>query len=268
MRRFLLSACALTVFAFTATGAQAATPHAAMPVNGCAALPSFDALTTALKAARGQNNGGLNLDMWGVVVDRTGTVCAVARTGANVGDQWPGSRLIAAAKANTANAFSLDGLALSTANMYAGAQPGGFLYGIQANNPTNTAVAFKGPASAYGSAKDPLVGEMAGGSNVFGGGLALYNAQGKVVGGLGVSGDTSCGDHNIAWRTRNTLKLDYVTKGVSPDKNDAIIYDMHLGKSLSGFGHPTCGNKEDDVAKNLPATEKVGAVEPAQPAQQ
>ena len=36
---------------------------------------------------------GLATNMWGVVVDRTGTVCAVAFTGDNVGDQWPGSRL-------------------------------------------------------------------------------------------------------------------------------------------------------------------------------
>ena len=42
--------------------------------------------------------------------------------------------------------------------------------------------------------------------NVFGGGLALYDAAGTLVGGLGVSGDSSCADHNIAWRTRNTLE--------------------------------------------------------------
>ena len=32
-----------------------------------------------------------------------------------------------------------------------------------------------------------------------------------------MSGDTSCADHNIAWRTRNTLNLDYVPAGVSGD---------------------------------------------------
>jgi hypothetical protein len=73
---------------------------------------------------------------------------------------------------------------------------------------------------------------------------------------LGVSGDTSCADHNIAWRTRNTLKLDYVPAGVSPVKNDQIIYDRTEGKSAGGFGHPTCGGTEDQVAGFLPATSR------------
>lgn len=37
--------------------------------------------------------------MWGAVVNRAGVVCAVAFTGDNWGDQWPGSRVIAAQKA-------------------------------------------------------------------------------------------------------------------------------------------------------------------------
>ena len=257
MRQLFLSACALTALIAFAAPARAA------PTDGCAALPSHDALAAALKQARQANNGGLNNDMWGVVVDRTGTTCAVAYTGADFGSQWPGSRLIAAAKAYTANAFSLDGFALSTSNLYAGAQPGGFLFGIQQNHPVNQSVAFKGPASDYGTAKDPLVGEIPGGATVFGGGLPLYNAQGKLIGGIGASGDTSCADHNVAWRARNTLKLDYVTKGASPDKNDQVIYDMHLGNSNSGFGQPTCGGTEDKVVKNLPKSEKVGAATPA-----
>ena len=65
--------------------------------------------------------------MWATVVDRDGVVCAVAFSGQGRGSQWPGSRVISAQKANTANAFSLDypnpsaifptGLALSTANL-------------------------------------------------------------------------------------------------------------------------------------------------------
>lgn len=34
----------------------------------------------------------------------------------------------------------------------------------------------------------------------------------EIVGGLGVSGDSSCADHNIGWRTRHALELDYVPK--------------------------------------------------------
>lgn len=74
-----------------------------------------------------------------------------------------------------------------------------------------------------------MIGKRIGGINVFGGGLALYNTKGELIGALGVSGDTSCADHNIAWRLRNNLKLDAVLAGVSPSKNDQIIYDIEAG---------------------------------------
>ena len=67
-------------------------------------------------------------------------VCAVAFTGTDRGQKWPGSRVISAQKANTANAFSLPGLAFSTADLYSAVQPGGSLFGLQASNPVNTDV--------------------------------------------------------------------------------------------------------------------------------
>src|SRR5579884_3281474 len=215
---------------------------------GCDALPSHGALRQALTAARNMPNGGFNLDMWATVVNRDGVVCAVAFTGNNRGDQWPGSRVISAQKANTANAFSLPALALSTANLYSAVQPGGSLYGLQHSNPVDPAVAYAGPASQFGQDPDPMVGKRIGGVNVFGGGLALYNAQHVLLGGLGVSGDSSCADHNIAWRTRNNLVLDYVPAGVSGDASrpDNIVYDItpapdeQEGRSASGWGHPQC----------------------------
>ena len=152
--------------------------------------------------------------MWGTIVNRDGIVCAVAFTGKDRGDEWPGSRVISAQKANTANAFSLPKLALSTANLYAAVQPGGSLFGLQESNPVDTGNAYKGPSSNFGRSNDPLVGSKIGGINVFGGGLALYNKDHVLVGGVGVSGDTSCADHNIAWRTRHNLNLDFVTGGV------------------------------------------------------
>ena len=88
--------------------------------GACAGLPSHHSLQTALEYARSQSNGGFNLDMWGSIVNRDGIVCAVAFTGHDRGSQWPGSRVISAQKANTANAFSLPGLALSTADLYRG----------------------------------------------------------------------------------------------------------------------------------------------------
>lgn len=255
MRLFMLitGLMAVAIVGFTAEARAAS----------CDQLPDNQALKAALIAARGATNGGLNLDMWGTIVDRTGTVCAVAFTGASVGDQWPGSRVISAQKANTANAFGLDGMALSTANLYSATQPGGSLFGLQDSNPVDVDAAYEGPASAFGTNKDPMVNEVIGGVNVFGGGLALYNAQGKIIGALGVSGDTSCADHNIAWRARNGLKLDYVTSGVSADKNDQIVYDIASnGKSAGGFGHPKCMGTESDVARTLPASSKVAAKTP------
>src|SRR5712691_6958952 len=164
----------------------------------CPGLPSQGTLKNALTLARNQANGGFNLDMWATVVNRDGLVCAVAFTGSDRGQQWPGSRVISAQKANTANAFSLPGLALSTANLYTAVQPGGSLFGLQESNPVNTDVAYGGSPSTYGQTNDFMVGGRIGGVNVFGGGLALYRASG-IVGGIGVSGDTSCADHNIAW---------------------------------------------------------------------
>lgn len=226
--------------------------------TGCDRLPDHAALTKALrdsvKPTGGPSNGGLDLNMWATVVNRAGEVCAVARSGEAPGDQWPGSRVISAQKANTANAFSLPKLALCTANLWTATQPGGSLYGLQHSNPVNPEVAYAGEWERYGTAEDPLVGKKPGGVNVFGGGLALYHAEGRLLGGLGVSGDTSCADHNIAWRVREALGLAKVPGGVHPDnKNDGIIYDVQESDSTSGFGHPTCGGTEQQVAKEIGA---------------
>lgn len=208
----------------------------------CAKLPNHAQLRSALNLARQQSNGGFNLDMWATVVNRDGIVCNVAFTGDNRGDQWPGSRVISAQKANTANAFSLPALALSTANLYAAVQPGGSLFGLQHSNPVSTSVAYQGPAGNFGKPNDPLVGAPVGGVNVFGGGLALYNARAELVGAIGVSGDTSCADHNIAWRARHALLLDYVPSGVSEDGDDNINYQGIVpDPSLANdFSHPVC----------------------------
>lgn len=226
----------------------------------CAGLPSHSVLKNVLTAARQQSNGGFNLDMWATVVNRDGVVCAVAFTGADRGSQWPGSRVIAAQKANTANAFSLPGLALSTANLYYAVSPGGSLYGLQHSNPVDPEVAYRGPATAFGMPNDPMVARRIGGVNVFGGGLALYNSAHVLVGALGVSGDSSCADHNIAWRTRHGLGMDHVPAGVSgdPKRPDNIVYDItpqpgqQLGTSVSGWGHPECSPVATMIAATLP----------------
>src|SRR5205814_779020 len=140
---------------------------------------------------------------WAAVVGRNGVVVAVVFTGATATDQWPGSRVIAAQKANTANAFSLPHLALSTANLYAATQPGGTLFGLQEANPTNEDVAYGGNAADYGTSTDFMGGKRIGGTNVCGGGAPRYNSKGTLVGGLGGSGDASCADHDIAREVRH-----------------------------------------------------------------
>jgi len=241
----------------------------------CRSLPGYDQLKPALDSAVAAESSGLNNQMWGAIVSRDGVVCAIAFSGVDRGAQWPGSRAIAAQKANTANAFSLDsssssngsgqasGLALSTANLFSAVQPGGSLYGLQASNPVDTGATYQGPSFFYGAPNDPLVGQKVGGVNVFGGGLGLYAAGHKLIGGLGVSGDTSCSDHFIAWRVRNNLGLDHLSGvgGVSGDaaRPDNIIFDITAnpdggtGVSAGGFGHPTCINTGDP--STLPAVQ-------------
>src|SRR5205809_4842778 len=142
--------------------------------GGCVGLPSQAQLKAALVNAVTVETSGLNFQMWATVVDRDGAVCAVAFSGADRGSQWPGSRVISAQKANTANAFSLDGLALSTANLYSAVQPfDGSLYGLQHSNPVNAAAAYGAATDTanYGQVNDVMVGKRIGGVNVFGGGL-------------------------------------------------------------------------------------------------
>src|ERR1041385_7985305 len=228
--------------------------HADDNERACKDLPNFAALKSALIQAVAAESSGLNNQVWVTLVNRDGVVCAVAFSGVNRGAQWPGSRVISAQKANTANAFGLDpssnsngsgqpeGLALSTANLYSAVQPGGSLFGLQFSNPVDTNVAYGGQSFLHGTAFDPMVGNKIGGVNVFGGGLGLY-ATG----------------HKIAWRVRNILGLDHMAANQSqaavpgpaslfasdPTHPDNIIFDVAAnpnggtGNSASGFGHPS-----------------------------
>ena len=86
--------------------------------------------------------------MWVAAVDETGKVCGIVNTagsGAAIGNKsWLGSRVIAIQKATTANAFSLDGFSISTANLYGLTQPGGSLFGLQHSNPVDASIAYLG----------------------------------------------------------------------------------------------------------------------------
>ena len=162
--------------------------------------------------------------MWSAVVDRKGKLCSVIKTG----DAWPGSRAIAIAKASTANDFSNDALALSTANLYSPTQPGGSLYGLNNSNPFNPDFLRQGSG----------INRVPGGIITFGGGVAIYSA-GKVIGGLGLSGDSACADHAIAYRMRAQAGFGTVPAGVGPGGTDNIIY-LGAVEAPNGFKHPHC----------------------------
>jgi uncharacterized protein GlcG (DUF336 family) len=172
-------------------------------------------------------NGGIFTPnrMWLSIVDRTGQICLVTNT---ANDPWPGSRAIAIAKASTANDFSNNGLALSTANLYAATQPGGSLWGLNESNPFDPAFLAQGSLSqgafavASNSAIGPFSPKVPGGVITFGGGVALYQG-GQVIGGLGVSGDSSCADHAIAYHTRYLAGLSGIPSGVN-NGTDNILY--------------------------------------------
>jgi uncharacterized protein GlcG (DUF336 family)/sugar lactone lactonase YvrE len=226
-----------------------------IPGASCSELIGHADLAAALSdVVAAGDSGGFGLNMWATIVNRDGVVCSVAFSGENRGDQWPGSRVISAQKANTANAFSLPGLALSTANLYTAVQPGNSLFGLQESNPVDTAVAYGGDATAYGQEDDPMVGNRVGGVNVFGGGLALYDESGALLGAIGVSGDTSCTDHIIAWKVRDALGLDNVPAGVSATGDDNIVFD-----DSSGWAHPQCGLGELEISDALTTDYPIGA---------
>lgn len=238
-----------------------AVPALAQKTPDCSRVPDAAKLKSTLQSVVREGSGansGLGNQEWAAVVNRDGVICAVVFSGPNRGTEWPGSRVIAAMKANTANAFSTSNFALSTGNLYSAAQPGGSLYSIVM--PSNPAVTGTGDPESFGQPNDPMVGKAPGGVIVFGGGLALYDGKGEIVGALGVSGDTSCADHVVAWKVRRTLKLDVVPMGVAPGPSDNLIFDIDKGISVSGYGHPTCkgGQPPDEIIKALNTKLPVG----------
>jgi len=214
--------------AFAATAAHADTA-CGLGAGVIAAVQSK--LKTVVNLSDG--NGGIFTPnrMWSAIVDRQGVLCSVISTAefAPKLDVWPGSREIAIAKAGTANDFSNNALPLSTANLYAPTQPGGSLYGLNNSNPFN-------PADL--ALSKPAVGKTPGGIITFGGGVALY-ANGHVIGGLGLSGDSSCSDHAVAFRMRKLSGYDKVAGGVAPTGDDNIIY-ADIGSTPTGFEQPHC----------------------------
>lgn len=231
MKKALLAGvvlCAASIPAFAEDGTRGC-------LLGGGVIPAVEA---ALNQVVPNGNGGIfspNM-MWAAVVDRNGILCGTAK----VGDAWPGSRAIAIAKAETANDFSNEKLSLSTANLYAATQPGGSLYGLNNSNPFNPFFNAITTDNTPGLARGNGVGFNPGGVITFGGGVALYNQSNQVIGGLGVSGDTACADHAIAYTMRILLKLNHIPSGVGLNGTDNILY-APAGTTPTGFQHPHCG---------------------------
>jgi len=127
-----------------------------------------------------------------IVVDREGQI--VGRR--SMPDAWAGSVSIAYAKAFTAMAFSSDQNALTTRSVGVLSQPGGALWQIGNSNRDHGIIEFPG-------------------------GLPLYR-EGKLVGGIGVSGDGVEEDENVAeggakgFEPPAAIRIDKVTNGAVP----------------------------------------------------
>jgi uncharacterized protein GlcG (DUF336 family) len=207
-------------------------PRAGAASASCRDLPSADDLKKWLREAPSQGEaGGLFSGKmeWGAIVNRNGEICAAAVATDDPASAWPGSQAIAKAKAYTANAYSTDTQPLSTARLYTLTQPQHSLWGVAEPNP------FKADCVVSPQDAGSTNGKVCGGSIAFGGGVPLYRNKTRV-GGLGVSGDTACADHEIAKRVRHMAGLD-------PEKGefaDDISYSSVDGPSV--FTHPLCAN--------------------------
>ena len=204
----------------------------------CSQVPDVNQLKQLLAKApnTGGDEGGLfnGKQEWAVTVNRDGYVCAATSSQSDLGKLWPGSLAIAKAKAYTANAFSTDQMPLSTARLYTLTLPGHSLWGIAASNPF-AAADLQPVSQALNSSSQKIEGGLIS----FGGGVPLYK-NGKIVGGLGVSGDTACADHETAKRMRQLANMN----PPSGAKADDITYPTADGPSA--FSHPLCQNTYRD----------------------
>ena len=239
---------ALGMAVLASVGLVAAGATMAAQGTHCADLPGASQLRGLLRNAAsgtgispalgpGTDAGGIfgGARMWGAIVNRQGELCAFVTSTDDPTQVLPASQAISKAKAYTANGVSLDDFVLPTARLYTITQPGHSLYGLNHSNPFNPEVLAAPSQPGTGANR------IAGGIITFGGGVPIYR-DGKVVGGLGISGDTACADHEVAKRVRDLAGLNPAGGPLVDD----IIYAAVDGPSL--FAHPLC-----------PATRRNGA---------
>ncbi len=217
--------------------------------SGCKDLPSANQLKQWMRASAGPAIGGLfnGERMWASVVNRNGELCAFTTSTDDPTQVWPGSQAIAKSKAYTANAFSLDTLSLSTARLYTFTQPGHSLWSLGQSN------LFDPKFLAAPSGGDHGQNQIAGGLIFFGGGLALYSNS-KIIGAIGISGDTSCADHELAKRVRNLAGLN-PPAALGGMLGDDIVYSPPDPPSV--FAHPVCLNTKRNgtaIGDEMPAS--------------
>jgi uncharacterized protein GlcG (DUF336 family) len=222
----------------TALGAAADRAPADGVLAGCEEVPSSQELERYLKVVPDEREaGGLanGKAEWAAVVNRQGVLCAIAVSMPDPAEAWPGSQSVAKAKAFTANAYSTDVVPMSTARLYTLTQPGHSLSGISAANPFDP--------DCLSTPKDMAgLGKVCGGTIGFGGGVPLYKGK-RRVGGLGVSGDTACADHEIAKRVRSAVHMDPPT---GPATDDIQYRGVDPPSVMS---HPLCINTFRDGKK-------------------
>lgn len=257
--RVLLSLTALA-------GTSLSTSALATSSSTCKDLPNHTELRNVLLDVKNDpaGNGGVDiLGVWATLVDTSGIVCAVVSS--EDGDLSVNGelahRIFSAHKANTATSFSNSKAATASGQLYAQALPGGTLYNV-----TLTPLDLNaGNVRRFGTARDPMIGKRVGGFSALAGGLALYNSAKRKVGAIGVSGQSRCTDHLIAWKVRNKLAdgafvNTNIPFGFSPTGTDALVLDVTPdptgsggpGHSPSGLGHP------DLFCPNLPTKEQAG----------
>lgn len=257
MKKTILSLSVLTLALINATNAYAG--------NDCGKLPKAEELKAALQAVANQPAdkypGGGRGPLWMTLVDPTGVVCAVVHSldssGADAKNKenvtlhlQPFHRLLSARKASTSAIFSSSRGSIASGHLYSSNQPGGLLQEASYEGQYD---ALEGDAMTFGTKKDPMIGHRVGGFIGLGGGLALFDANKNKVGAIGVSGDTPCTTHVLAWQIREALAggayaVANIPFGLSGSFDDKLILDITPnpaggpGHSASGYGHIECQN--------------------------